>query len=76
MCEGVVQGALGAALALLCLWFAFEGLRPYLEDGLSLVFAAGSITFFDLRMSALALAFGASLGFLGSRAAVARYVEV
>lgn len=74
--EGMVQGALGSALALTMLAVAFDVLRPHLEQGLALVFAAGSINFFDPSQIVLGLAFGAALGVLGSRAAVARYVAV
>lgn len=74
--EGMVQGALGSAVAMSMLWIAFDVLRPHLEHGLSLVFAAGSIHFFSPLEVVFGLAFGALLGVLGSRAAVARYVEV
>lgn len=74
--EGMVQGALGSALALSLLAVAFDLLQPHLEQGLALVFAAGSIHFFDPSQVLLGLAFGAGLGVLGSRMAVARYVEV
>ncbi len=73
--EGVLQGALGTALALAGLWLAFDLVRPFLEQGLALVFAAGSIRFFAPVELGVALAFGAALGLLGSRAAVARYAE-
>lgn len=74
--EGLVQGALGSAAALMILWLTFDALRPHLEDGLSLVFAAGSIHFFTPGQLLIGLGFGGLLGVLGSRAAVARYVEV
>jgi cell division transport system permease protein len=74
--EGMVQGALGSAVAISLLWIAFDVLRPHLQEGLSLVFAAGSIHFFTPSQTVLGLGFGALLGVLGSRAAVARYVEV
>lgn len=73
--EGVVQGVLGTALALIGLWLAFDLLAPLLERGLALVFAAGSIQFFTSVEIALALAFGGVIGLIGSRAAVARYAE-
>ncbi len=74
--EGMVQGTLGSVVALSLLWFAFDALRPHLEQGLALVFAAGSIHFFTPSQLLLGLAFGAALGALGSRAAVARYAEI
>jgi cell division transport system permease protein len=74
--EGMVQGVLGSALALALLWTAFDVVHPHLQQGLSLVFAAGSLHFFSPLQVALGIAFGAFLGALGSRAAVARYVEV
>jgi cell division transport system permease protein len=74
--QGMLQGLLGTALALVGLWLAFDFVSPYLEEGLSLVFAAGSIHFFSVPQVVIALAFGGCLGVLGSRGAVARYVEV
>jgi cell division protein FtsX len=73
--EGVVQGVLGTALALTGLWLAFELIRPLLERGMSLLFAAGSLQFFSSVEMMLALGFGALLGLIGSRAAVARHAE-
>lgn len=74
--EGIIQGVVGTGLAVFVLWFAFDFLRPFLEDGLSMVFAAGAIHFFTPVQIGAALAFGAGVGYLGSRAAVARYVQV
>lgn len=74
--EGMVQGALGAALALGMLWLGFDAIHPFLERGLSLVFAAGALHFFDPFELAAGVAFGAGLGLVGARAAVARYAEV
>lgn len=74
--EGMVQGGLGAALALGMLWLGFDAVHPFLESGLSLVFAAGALHFFTPLELGMGVAFGAVLGLLGSRAAVARYTEV
>ena len=74
--EGLVQGLVGAALALATLYAGFDMLRPHLEQGLSLVFAAGSLRFFSPAQVAAGLGLGAAIGTLGARAAVARYVEV
>lgn len=74
--EGVLQGVLGTALALAGLWLTFTLIHPFLEQGLALMFAAGSIRFFSPVELGLALAFGAVLGLLGARAAVAQYAEV
>lgn len=74
--EGIIQGVLGTALAMGILWASFDLLRPHLEEGLSLVFAAGAIDFFTPGQIAIGLAFGAFVGFAGARAAVRRYVEV
>lgn len=73
--EGVVQGAAGAAVAILGLHLGWGAMEPYLSQGLSLVFAAGSLRFFNLLEIAAGVGFGAFVGLLGSRAAVARYVE-
>jgi len=72
--EGIVQGALGAALALTLLYAGFDTVRPFLEDGLSLLFAAGTLRFFTPSEVAIGVAFGALVGLLGSRAAAGRYV--
>jgi hypothetical protein len=48
-------------------------LRPVLADGLSLVFAAGSLEFFSITQLMAWLAFGAALGFVGAQLAVRRY---
>lgn len=74
--EGVVQGIAGTGLALAGLYVAFDVLRPFLEEGLSMLFAAGALEFFSPLQILIAAAFGAFVGFAGSRAAVARYVEV
>jgi cell division protein FtsX len=73
--EGVLQGVLGTALALAGLWLAFDLIRPFVEQGMALLFAAGSIRFFQPIELGLAIAFGGLLGLLGSRAAVAGHAE-
>lgn len=73
--EGMVQGSLGAVVALGMLWLGFDAVHPFLERGLSMVFAAGALHFFTPTQLALGVAFGAGLGLLGARAAVARYAE-
>lgn len=73
--EGMVQGACGAAVALGILWLGYDAILPFLERGLSLMFAAGALHFFSPEQIAVGIAFGALVGALGSRAAVARYVE-
>lgn len=74
--EGMLQGALGAALALGMLWLGFDAVHPFVEQGLSMVFAAGALHFFEPMELLVGVAFGASLGLVGSRAAVAHYAEV
>lgn len=73
--EGLVQGACGAALAVTLLWIGWGSVEPLLSDVLALAFASGSLRFFALPEAAALVGFGAALGVLGSRAAVARYVE-
>jgi cell division protein FtsX len=73
--EGLVQGVLGTALAVALLWLGFDAARPFLAEAFSLAFAAGSLQFLSAQECALLVAFGGVLGLLGSRAAVARYVE-
>jgi cell division transport system permease protein len=73
--EGMIQGACGAALALGLLWLGFDAVHPFIEQGLSLMFAAGALHFFSPAQVGIGIACGACVGALGSRAAVARYVE-
>jgi cell division protein FtsX len=73
--EGVLQGAAGAGLALTAVHVGWAALEPHLSRGLSLVFAAGSLRYFDPFEIALGIGFGALVGFLGSRAAVACHAE-
>ncbi len=73
--EGLVQGTLGAAAAVTMLYFGFDAVRPMLADAFALAFAAGGLRFLAPIECAALVGFGAALGVLGSRAAVARYVE-
>jgi cell division transport system permease protein len=73
--EGFVQGVLGSTVAVALLWLGFDAARPLLADAFSLAFAAGSLRFLTVEEIAVLVAFGGVLGLLGSRAAVARYVE-
>lgn len=73
--EGMIQGIFGAALALGILWAGFDALHPFLDRGLSLLFAAGALRFFNPIELSVGMTFGACLGLLGARAAVARYAE-
>lgn len=73
--EGLVQGTLGAAAAVTMLYFGFDAVRPLLTDAFALAFAAGGLRFLSPIECAALVGFGAALGVLGSRAAVARYVE-
>ena len=73
--EGLLQGALGAGLALTLLYFGFDAIRPFIEQGLSIMFAAGALRFFTPLELVIGVGFGALVGLLGSRAAVGRYVE-
>lgn len=73
--EGMVQGSLGAVVALGMLWLGFDAVHPFLERGLSMVFAAGALHFFTPTQLAVGIAFGAGLGLLGARAAVGHYAE-
>lgn len=73
--EGMIQGVAGAGLALSLLWLGFDAIVPFMEQGLSMMFAAGALHFFSPLQIGIGVAFGALVGALGSRAAVARYVE-
>jgi len=74
--EGMVQGCIGTVLALGILWLGFDAVHPFLERGLSMVFAAGALRFLSPLEVGVGIAFGAGLGLLGARAAVAHYAEV
>ncbi len=74
--EGAIQGVLGAGFAIILLAFAFHSLAPHLERGLSLFLIAGAVRFFSMYEIILAMCFGALLGVIGARIAVARYVEI
>ncbi|HET6584855.1 MAG TPA: permease-like cell division protein FtsX [Nannocystaceae bacterium] len=73
--EGLVQGLLGTSVAVALLWLGFDAAQPFLTEAFALAFAAGSLRFLTPQEAALLVAFGGVLGVLGSRAAVARYVE-
>ncbi len=73
--EGFVQGALGAAMAVGLLYLGFDAVEPLLADAFALAFAAGGLRFLAPVECVAVVGFGAALGVLGSRAAVARYVE-
>jgi cell division transport system permease protein len=73
--EGLLQGALGAAVALCLLWVAFVATEPFLERGLSMMFAAGALRFFAPLEILAGVGFGALVGLLGSLAALGRSVE-
>ncbi len=73
--EGLVQGALGATLAVALLWLGFAEVGSLVADAFALAFAAGSLRFLSPPECIVLVGFGAALGVLGSRAAVARYVE-
>ena len=69
--EGLLQGAIGGALALSLLYAVFRVVLPGLEFGLELVLGSTPRFFTSAEASALVGA-GAALGALGSGAAVAR----
>lgn len=73
--EGLVQGLLGTSVAVALLWLGFDAAQPFLTEAFALAFAAGSLRFLTPQEAAVLVAFGGVLGVLGSRAAVARYVE-
>jgi cell division protein FtsX len=72
---GVVQGAVGAGVALALLGIGFNAVLPFLSSGLALVFAAGSLEFFSPLQIALGVLAGAAIGVVGSHAAVLRYTR-
>lgn len=70
--EGAIQGALSSGLAIVVLSTCFDAISPYVEGGLSLVFAAHTPRFFSGFEIAIAIATGTALGWLGARVATGR----
>jgi len=69
--EGVVEGACGGALALVLLFGLFRLVMPGFEFGLELVLGAASPRFFTGVEALWIIAGGASVGLVGSGAALA-----
>lgn len=68
--EGVLQGLIGAALALAALFAAYSGLRPRIAE--SLIAEAVAARFLSPAEIALLLAFGALAGLVGSVVSLGR----
>jgi cell division transport system permease protein len=68
--EGILQGLLGGAIALLIVWGAYELLLPQVRFGFSLVLGRADLRFFTMGESIRLVVSGAGLGLLGSFAAL------
>lgn len=64
--EGFLKGVAGGGLALLLTWLAMQLIEHYLHF---------ETVFFDRRLAALGIAFGALLGFAGSAVSVGRHLR-
>lgn len=64
--EGLVEGAVGGALALGALYLAFQLFLPRVEFGLALLHGAAAPEFFAPRQCLMLVGAGAALGALGS----------
>ena len=67
--EGLLQGGIGAALALVLLWTGFTLARSWWGTGLEAALGDAGLEFLPLRLCALLLAGGMALGALGGLAA-------
>ena len=63
--EGFVKGVLGGLLALVLTWVAHRLISAYVID----------TTFFDRRLAALGILFGAMIGLIGSAVSVGRHLR-
>ena len=68
--EGILQGTVAGALALMVLFALFRSVLPGFEFGLELVLGGMTPRFFSLRESLWLVAAGAGLGVIGSAAAL------
>lgn len=70
--EGVMQGALGAGLAVLLLWLLYRGTADALASVLGTAFGAGGPVFLPAGDLVLLIGVGAGLGLVGSWLATGR----
>lgn len=73
--EGVVQGGMGASLALAGLWFGWRTGSEYAARSLAPVFGTGSLEFLPAPHAAALVAGGVLLGFFGSLFAMGRFLK-
>ena len=72
--EGLIEGLVGALLAVIAVWFGHSALRP-LSDSIQLVNLSVD-TQFLVRWGVIILAFGAAAGVLGSGLGLRRFLRV
>jgi len=74
--EGALQGLLGALIATGGLYVIYRAVAPHVEATLTSALAHLQLAFLSPALLAAGLAGGALLGFLGSRLALGRYLDV
>lgn len=74
--EGLLQGALGAGLALLALWALFRLAGPAFASNFAFLTGPREVALLDLRLAMEISGVGALLGLLGSLLAVGRFMRV
>jgi cell division transport system permease protein len=73
--EGMIQGGLGAAIALTLLFGAYQAALWQLQLTAGQIFGMGMGTFFDARSAATMLLAGAGVGAFGSLISVGRFLR-
>ena len=73
--EGVLQGGIGAVLALAGLWFGWRTGSQYAAQSLAPVFGTGTLEFLPGSHAAALVAGGVFLGFFGSLFAMGRFLK-
>jgi len=73
--EGMIQGTVGAGLALLTLLGLFRAVAPHVQSTLGAALCAAPLTFLPLAECASAVFLGAALGLVGSNLAVNQHVD-
>ena len=63
--EGILQGGLGAILAIVLLWFVFVAANARYGAGAAQTIGLGAITFLPLSLALIIIAGGMLLGCLG-----------
>ena len=73
--EGMLQGMVGAALALAALWGGYALLREQIEGFAGALWSVGHVRFLDLEGAVFLVATGWILGVIGSLVSLRRIVK-